>query len=214
MGWSLLDVVENYVISVSRFQLETSGFFGNGQALVSGTVLSIEESFAYLDRVAFISIVNKPQTVHQDVPYDLHNCTELAQIISTTDRVIVILLRRTNISITHNLFKGNNVGLIGAVIYYNNDFVSDNIISITIVNTTFFNNSASDLIYAEYAYYCYNIISSIVYANSSGSSVQVYDSKFIQNVGVIVIGVHCNMLITHTKFLPNVIFLVAIGVLT
>ena len=41
---------ENHVISVDQFQLESSGFFGNGQAMVNGTVL---ESIANLDMVAF-----------------------------------------------------------------------------------------------------------------------------------------------------------------
>ena len=51
---------ENHVASVGQFQLENSGFFGNDQAIViNGTVLTIEESVASLDRVAFILTIGK-----------------------------------------------------------------------------------------------------------------------------------------------------------
>ena len=49
-GLEFVRCFENHVISVDQFQLESSGFFGNGQAMVNGTVL---ESIANLDRVAF-----------------------------------------------------------------------------------------------------------------------------------------------------------------
>lgn len=54
-GLKFVGCFENHVISVSQFQLEHSGFFSNGQALVNSTVLIIEGSVANLDRVAFIS---------------------------------------------------------------------------------------------------------------------------------------------------------------
>ena len=58
-GLEFVGCFESHVISVGQFPLENSG---NGQAIVNGTVLNIEESFASLDRVAFISAVKKLQT--------------------------------------------------------------------------------------------------------------------------------------------------------
>ena len=43
-GLEFVGCFENYVISVSRFQHENSEFFGNGQAMVNGTVLSRKHS--------------------------------------------------------------------------------------------------------------------------------------------------------------------------
>ena len=118
------------MIFVSRFQLENSGFFGNGQAMVNGTVLCIEESVASLDRVAFISAVEKLQTgAAPQAPEDCY-----ARTIDTTKEVIGIWLKHSNISITQSRFEGNKVG-IGAVIY--DEIGSDLLIS----NTVFSNNS-------------------------------------------------------------------------
>ena len=60
-GLEFVGCFENHMISVSQFQLENSGFFGNSQAIVNGTVLIIEESVASLDRVAFISAVENTE---------------------------------------------------------------------------------------------------------------------------------------------------------
>ena len=194
-GLEFVGCFENHVISVGQFQLENSGFFGNGQPLVNGTVLSIEESTASLNRVAYVSVIDKPLTIQQvlELPYHSYKCTELTQIFLTVDRAIGISLTRSSISITQSWFEGNNVGLIGGVIY--DEFGSD----ITIVNTTFINNSASDFT----CYCCNNFTSGIVYANSHGNTVKLYASKFVQNIGMLIFGDNCNMLITHTKFINN-----------
>ena len=88
-------------------------------------------------------------------------------------------------------FEGNNIGLFGGVIY--NEFGSD----ITIVNTTFVNNRVyifrSDC----------NASSGVIYADSPQSTVKIYDSKFVQNVGVVFFGDNCNMIVTNTKFINN-----------
>ena len=203
-GLEFVGCFENYVLSVCHFQLENSGFFGNGQPLVNGRVLSIEESTASLNRVAYVSVIDElPLTIQQvlELLYpDSYNCTELAQIFSTVDRAIGISLTRSSISITQSWFEGNNVGLIGGVIY--DEFGSD----ITIVNTTFINNSANN-----FACYCgnstcyclNNFTSGIVYANGHGNTVKIYASKFVQNIGMLIFGDNCNMLITHTKFINN-----------
>ena len=67
-GLEFVGCFENYVLSVGHFQLENSGFFGDGQPLVNGTVLSIEESTASLNRVAYVSVIDKPLTVQQEKP--------------------------------------------------------------------------------------------------------------------------------------------------
>ena len=193
-GLEFVGCFENHVVSVGQFQLENSGFFGNGQPLVNGRVLSIEESTASLNRVAYVSVIDKPLTIQVlELPYHSYNCTELAQIFSTMDRAIGISLTKSSISITQSWFEGNNVGPIGRVIY--DEFGSD----ITIVNTTFINNSAGDFT----CYCCNNFTSGIVYANGHGNTVKIYASKFVQNVGVLIFGDNCNVLITHTKFINN-----------
>ena len=83
--------------------------------------------------VVFLSILNSTS----DAPPDLDNCTAPNPLISTMDRVIGILLKRTSISITHSWFEGNSMDLTGAVIY--DEFGSN----VTIFNTTFVNNSAT-----------------------------------------------------------------------
>ena len=102
--------------------------------------------------------------------------------------MVGILSRSSSIEISQSWFEGNNVGL-GAVIY--DEFGSN----IKIVNTTFVNNNASTVTDD-------NITSTggIVYTRSL---VKVYDSKFIQNSGVLVFGVSCNVFITHTAFVNN-----------
>ena len=98
-GLEFVGCFENHVISVGRFQLENSGLFGNDQALANGTVLIIEESVASLDRVALISAVEKLQTgAAPQVPDDCYACT----IETIMDKVIGILLKRSNIRITQS----------------------------------------------------------------------------------------------------------------
>ena len=191
-GLEFIGCFENYVVSVSQFHLENSSFFGHGLAIDNGTALTIDESTANLDRVAFISVtvVKLPEI----------NCTVHATNFPM-DRVIGISLKTSTIRITNSLFKGNS----GGVIY--DGFGSD----ITIVNTTFVNNSASNL-FLNHHYFDCNIsrdiairtFGGIVYSNSHGSAVKIYDSKFVKNVGVIIFGDNnCNILITHTKFINN-----------
>ena len=194
-GLEFVGCFENYVISVDQVQLENSGFYGNGQAIVSGTVLSIEESTASLDRVAFTLAVEKLQTsAAPQVPEDCN-----ARMIETMDEVIGILLKRSCISITQSRFEGNKVGL-GAVIY--DEFGSD----ITISTTIFINNSATQ-------YYSSNccFAGGIVYVSSQqGSTVKIYHSKFEKNIGVIILIYGDDMYISsvsivHSEFVDNTI---------
>ena len=66
-GLEFVGCSQNHVKSVGQFQLEDSSFFGNGQAIVNSTILTIEDSTANLDGVAFVSIKfigNNGTTVH------------------------------------------------------------------------------------------------------------------------------------------------------
>ena len=65
-GFEFVGCYENYAMSVGRFQLENSGFFGNGRAIVNSTVLSIEESMGSLNRVVFmiLSAANEYQYIY------------------------------------------------------------------------------------------------------------------------------------------------------
>ena len=179
----------------------------------SGRVLTIEKSAASLNRVAFVSVVDKQELSYF---YYQSNCSVLDQIISAVDRVIGISSRSSSISITHSLLEDNNVGPIGAVI--SDEFGSD----IVIINTTFIKNSASDL-YAQYVCHChsdcyydsYNITSGIVHTSDHGSVIKIYDSMFVQNEGIVIFGESCNMLITHTMFMNNIYsgdFVATVGV--
>ena len=157
-GLELVGCFENKVLSVNKFQLEISRFFGNGQTLVNSIVLTIEESVANLDKVAFISIAKQPSTLPE-------YCNATTST-TCTHGVIGILLKMSTIKITQSWFEGNNVGL-GGVIY--DEFNSD----ITIINTTFVNNSNSITNYNDI------IPSGVVHANSR-SGVKIYDSKFAE----------------------------------
>ncbi len=187
---SELEFVEcfrNDVVSVSQFRLKNSAFFGNGQAIINGTVLTIEETVAYLDRVVFSSIVDAPPWVQELKLTYPKSCT--AAMFLTMESVIGILLKRSSISITQSWFEGNSVGPVGGIIY--DEFGS----TITIINTTFVNNSVSD-----YFTYC-NIGSGIV---CHGSTINIHDSIFVQNVQPIIFGDNAsNIHITHTKFVYN-----------
>ena len=169
-GLEFIGCFQNHIITVCQFQFENSGFFGNGQPIVSGTgtVLSIEESTANLDTVVFNDMIFS---------------------IASVDRVTGIALRSSNITITHSWFERNNVGLIGAVISI--ELKSD----LVIINSSFINNSAY-----------VTRLSGIVHTIGHGSTVKIYDTRFMQNEGVILFGENLNVIIAHTRFMNNVVY--------
>ena len=205
-GLELVGCIENHVVSVGQFQLKDSSFFGNGQAIVNGTVLTIEESIANLDRVAFISAVEKQQS--STTPKLPDNCTTARiNVIFSMDMAIGILLRGSSIRITQSWFEGNNVGF--GVIY--GEFDSD----ITIFNTTFVNNKAASYRYCNNSY-CFIYTSSTVYVNTepqfinnSAPFAAVYTnlvishSTFINNSGEVLDARYTNVSIRHSKFISN-----------
>ena len=190
-GLEFVGCFENYVVSVGHFQLENSVFLGHCLALVNGTVMIIEDSTANLDRVtvAFLSAIENLQigTAHEEIAENYCNSATISNI--DVDRVTGILLRSSNIDIIQSWFEGNNVGFSG-VVY---DETGSNI---TIVNTTFVNNSASTLSDCK-------ITGGIVYTNGYGSTVNIFNSIFAQNIGVLIFGHNSSILISHTKFTNN-----------
>ena len=206
-GLEFVGCLENHVVSIGQFQLENSSFFGNGQAIVSGTVLTIEESTANLDGVVFISAVES-NTI-QELP---ENCTT----IFSMDMAIGILLRGSSIRITQSWFEENKVGLRG-VIY------SELGSNITIFNTTFVNNTGG-IVHVNTepqfinnsapfaAVYTNLVISHSTFTNNSGevldaryTNVSIRHSKFVSNNGCIMMYVRGGMItsIDHSKFISN-----------
>ena len=61
-GLEFVGCFENRIFSISVSQFKFNLKIHNSSAMVNGTVLSIEESVTSLDRVAFISAVEKLQT--------------------------------------------------------------------------------------------------------------------------------------------------------
>ncbi len=180
-GLEFVGCFDNYVASVSHFQLESLSFIGNEQPIVRSAVLIIESCTASLDGITIAFIT------HQE---GSENCMSNAD-----SRMFGILLRKSTINVRQGRFEGNKIGF-GGLIY--DEFGS----TITIVNTTFINNSVS------YSSECNTTgsiaqMSSIVYVNSSRSTINILDSTFEQNVGLVILGDNCNMLITHTNFIDN-----------
>ena len=96
-GLEFIGCFQSHVITVPRFQLENSGFFGNGRAIVNSTVLRIEESTAYLDRVVFNGMMLSAAVDEPDY-YQLHHCyNNIEKIFSNVGRVTGIALRSSNV---------------------------------------------------------------------------------------------------------------------
>ena len=174
-GLEFVGCFNNYIEFIGQFQLEGSSFIGSEQPIARSTVLLIVSCAANLDRIVMAFMTQREVS---------ENC------MSNTDPGMVgILLRKSMIEIRQSRFEGNKIGF-GGLIY--DEFGS----TIIIVNTTFINNSVSD------SSNC-NTTGSIVYINNNRSTVNIFDSKFEQNVGVLILGDNCNMLITHTNFIDN-----------
>ena len=174
-GLEFVGCFNNHVESVGQFQLEGSSFIGSEQPIVRDTVLIIDSCAANLDRITMAFMTQREESENW---------------MSNTDpRMVGILSRKSVIEIRQSRFEGNKIGF-GGLIY--DEFGS----TITIVNTTFINNSVSD------SSDC-NTTGSIVYINNNTSTINIFDSKFEQNVGVLILGDNYNILITHTNFIDN-----------
>ena len=180
-GFDFVGCFNNHVLSVGHLQLENSKFYD--RAIVNGTVVTIDNSTATLYRVAFKSTVG---TMLQDGAAIVNSPENCPTELSDRATVAVVLSRRSVVVVRQSWFEGNNVGL-GRVI---NNYDGD----ITILNTTFVNNSA-----VTFCYHNCCFTGGLVFVNGPhGSTIKIYDCKFVQNVGVVIIvsfGGRCSSLI-------------------
>ena len=172
-GLEFVGCFNNHIEFIGQFQLEGSSFIGSEQPIARSTVFLIVSCTANLDRITMAFMTQREGS---------ENCTSNTGMVG-------ILLRKSVIEIRQSRFEGNKI-CFGVLIY--DEFGS----TITIVNTTFINNSASD------SSNC-NTTGSIVYVNNNRSTINIFDSKFEQNVGVLILGDNCKMFITHTHFIDN-----------
>ena len=161
-GFDFVGCLESLVVSVDHFQLENSKF--HGRAVVTGTVLTIYDSIATLNRIVFMSAIEV--NFLDDVAFI--NSSEYCPTELSNRVTVVLSLARSDVVVTQSQFEGNNVGLGRVIDNYDSD--------ITIFNTTFVNNSVK-------RYCCsYNccFTGGIVYANNPhGSTAKLYDNKFV-----------------------------------
>ena len=191
-GVDFIGCFESYVSFVGHFLLDNSKFYS--EALVNGTVLTIDESRATLHQVAFISTV-RTSVQNSNAYLNLSESCPTDSLLP--ERATVILSRRSSTVITQSWFEGNHVGL-GRVIE-NHDS------NTTIFDTTFAENSAATHCYSYNNDYCCFIGGLVYSSNSEGNFVRIYDSNFIQNVGVIIFTLanKLNMLISGSNFINN-----------
>ena len=197
-GLEFIGCSENRVISVDQFQFENSGFVGNG--IIPGTVLSIEESTAKLDRVLFLS----------------QNSEFLAAIVCVIN---------SNLTVSHSTFKSNT----GAVLTFGNtnnmNLGCSELISnqngyygrTIIEHTKFINNTGSILraSHTEVSISYNEFLSNVAYGwyllNFDGVLTSIDHSKFINNTGLSVLRVaNTDMITLHlNEFINNIITRVA-----
>ena len=190
-GLEFVGCSENRVISVDQFQLENSGFIGNAIIPRPGTVLSIEQSTAKLDRILFLS----------------HNSEFHAAIVCAID---------SNLTVSHNTFKSNTgpgdvlkVGNTNNVSLSCSELVSNQngyYGRINIEHTKFINNAGPGSIlracqiemsisYNEFL--CNNGVHLL---NFYGVLTSIDHSKFINNTGTSILRVaNTDMITLHLK---------------
>ena len=161
-GLDFIECSGNRLEFISQFQLAGSMFYSPAGA--DGTTLTIAESTAYLDRVAFLSTIESTQDLTISTLQPQENCT----LNSTT--IYRILTNNSVIVITQSLFD-RTVGGVGSVI---SSFGSS---KITIFNSTFTNNRAT----CCSVEICVGAILSVL----SEGIINVYDSRFEYNQGTV-----------------------------
>ena len=198
-GLEFVGCYENRLISVDHFQLENSGFIGNG--IIPGTVLSIEESTAKLDRVLFLSQNN---------------------------RYAIVCVINSNLTVSHSTFK-SNTGTVLKVGNTNNMSLSCNELvsnqngyyygSTSIEHTKFINNTGLILSasHTEVSISYNEFLSNDAYGwyllNFDGVLTSIDHSKFINNTGTSVLLVANTDTITlHlNEFINNKIITVTVA---
>ncbi|MCG8622001.1 MAG: right-handed parallel beta-helix repeat-containing protein, partial [Proteobacteria bacterium] len=179
-GLNFLDCSGNLLEFVDRFHLIDSTFYDHPEA--DGTTLTIADSTAYLERIAFLSsIESAPDLIDVLQPQEKENCNPS----STTD-IKKILTNNSVVIITQGLFDSSIWGL-GAVIY------SCGSSEITIFNSTFKNNSATCC--STQPIICDGAILRIFQ-----SSLDVRDCRFEHNEGFLSVTIGGDVSFTHSTF--------------
>ena len=160
-GVDFIECYGNLLASVSGFNLTESTFYSHPEH--DSTTLTITESTAYLERVAFLSTVESVQDRTITTLKLQENCT----LNSTT--IYRILANNSVIIIKESLFDRTIVG-VGAVV---SDLDSS---KITIFNNTFANNRATCCSSET----CVGAILRV-----SDGTIAVYDSRFEYNHGTV-----------------------------
>ena len=160
-GLDFIECSGNLFESVTRFRLTKLTFYDHPE--VDGTTLTIAESIAYVDRVAFLSTIESA--------LDRTNTSLQLQENCTSDSVTVyrILTSNSVVIISQSSFDTSVIG-VGAVIS------SLDRSEITIFNSTFKNNRATC---------CSAVICIGAIVSASQSIMAIYDSKFEYNRGII-----------------------------
>ena len=163
-GLDFIECSENQLEFVGQFHLTDSTIYSHPE--LDGTTLTIAESTAYLDRVAFLSTI-------ENASLQLDNCTLES---ATIYRILAI---KSVVIITRGLFDRSIVG-VGAVVY------SIDSSKIAIFNSTFRNNRAM----------CWNFDTQYNSSRRVGAILQAYnssmdvcDGKFEYNQGDIIVTV-------------------------
>ena len=179
-GLDFIECSGNQLEFVDQFHLTDSTFYSHPE--LNGTTLTIAESTAYLDRVAFFSTI-------ENTSLELENCT------SDTATIYRILTNNSVVIITQGLFD-RSVVRAGAVIYGLGSS------EITIFNSTFRNNRAMCCyLDADNSSQCIGVILQV-----HSSSLDVYDNKFEYNQGDIAITIGGIARFTHCVFFNHELY--------
>ena len=108
-GLEFVGCSQNHVVSVDQLQLENSSFSGSGREIVSGPIVTIDESTANLDRVVFVSAKFKRISNHPVIVYATDADLVISHSTFTNNNGVYVLgAIHTNVSIRHSEFIGNN----------------------------------------------------------------------------------------------------------
>ena len=190
-GLDMIGCIEVHFISIGHVLVENLRFYD--LSIMNGSILTIDECTATLDNVAFISATIDSEANSQDNDTAMNDYSldsdcptdflRVAAIISSSRSVIVV---------TQSQFEGNQIGS-GSIIEYHDS-------NIIVFNTTFTNNSVATNCY--YNICC--VTGGIVCSRGIQRSVlKLYDTRFIQNIGVVIFTIGDEILLASCEFINN-----------
>ena len=192
-GLDLIGCIEVHFISVGHILIESLRFYE--LSVINGSILTMDECTATLDRLAFVSSTVNSQANSQDNDIAVNDYSSDSDCPTDVLRgAAVISSRRSVIVVTQSQFEGNNMGS-GSIIEYHDS-------NIVIFNTTFTNNSVATYCYYNIRFCCFT--GGIV--RSSGvqrSILKLYHTRFIRNIGVMICTVGDEILLASCEFVSN-----------